>query len=170
MSSELSSKIIHGISHLALTPAWPMFKTGTWRTHRTSAREKSAYFTFSVKPAALQVLQVEARQNYCWSISFRLGCSSPSFTRTWGNPRRIQISQGFLCSPSLSPPTAWNSLGSEKASPGLPVLLPPVTLPEPAGKCCLKSHIYVSMLTYNVFTLVVTGPKQATKKTSDVSA
>lgn len=60
---------------------------------------------------------------------------------TWGNPRRIQISQGFLCSPSLSPPTAWNSLGTEKTSPDLPVLLPPVTLPEPAGKYCLKTQI-----------------------------
>lgn len=31
MNSELSSKIIHGISHLALMSAWHMFTMGTWR-------------------------------------------------------------------------------------------------------------------------------------------
>lgn len=60
---------------------------------------------------------------------------------TWGNPRRIQISQGFLCSPPLSPPTAWNSLGTEETSPDLPVLLLPIALPGPAGKYCLKTQI-----------------------------
>lgn len=61
---------------------------------------------------------------------------------TRGNPRRIQISQGLLCSPSLSPPTAWNSLGTEEASPDVPALLPPVTLPKLAGKYGLKTQIY----------------------------
>lgn len=83
MSSELSSKIIHGISHLALMSAWHMFTTGTWRTLWTSTRGKSAYFTFNVKSAAMRVLQVAARWNSCWSVSCRLGCSSPSFTGTW---------------------------------------------------------------------------------------
>lgn len=83
MSSELSSKIIHGISHLALMSAWHMFTTGTWRTLWTPARRESPHFTVNVKPAAAAwFLQVAARWNSCLPVSRKLGCSSPRFTRT----------------------------------------------------------------------------------------
>lgn len=83
MGSELSSKIIHDISPLVLMSVWHMFAMGTWRTLCTSTREKSAYFTFNVKPPAVRALQVAARWNRCWFISCRIGWVSPDLTGTW---------------------------------------------------------------------------------------
>lgn len=83
MSSELSAKITHGISRLALMAAWHMLTAGTWRTLWTSARGKSPHFTVGVEPAAAAwFLQVAARWNSCLPVSWELGCSSPRFTRT----------------------------------------------------------------------------------------
>lgn len=92
---------------------------------------KSAYSTFNVKSEAVRVLRVAARWNNCWSVSRRFGCSSPGFTRT-SSPGAAQggakSPKAFFHSPSLSPPTAQNSWGSEGISPDLPVLPPPATL------------------------------------------
>ena len=171
MSSELSSKIIHGISHLALMSAWHMFTIGTWRTLWTSTRGKSAYFTFNVKTAAVRVLQVAARRNSCQSISCRLGCSSPSFTGTW-SPGAVQEGskspKAFFAvrhSAHLQSETPWGVRRQAQTFPCCFLLSCFLNQQENIA----KNLKYISMLSYNIFTPVVTSLKQATKRTSVVS-
>ena len=171
MSSELSSTIIHGISHLAPMSAWHTFTMGTWRTLWTSTRGKSAYFTFNVKPAAVWVLQVAATWNSCWSVSCRFGCSSPSFTRTW-SPGAIQggskSPKAFFAvrhSVHLLPENPWGA--RRWAQTFLCFFLLSLFLNQQGN--IAKNLKYISMLSYHFFTPVVTSPKQATKRISVVS-
>lgn len=167
MSSELSSKIIHGISHLALMSAWHMF---TQEPAEHSELLQGGNQLISLLMSNLQHCE------FCrWQPDETAAGPSPAgldapphispdpITFTWGAPRRIWVPQGLICSPlremhsvrlptwSDCPREAWKSLWSE--------------VPHLSSWChssWTSQGKIAKNLNHRIFTALVTSHEQAT--------